>query len=136
MKCEVCGSLLNARYCNLCGTGKKEKKSPKRIPHKSDKGKQLTLDDIAFFMEIWAERDHYSEVSGTFLGDEFNPSYFSHILTKAAYPAFRYKKTNIVLMTFKEHQEWEFTDRKHPKWERFRDLEEDLIIEYYKRNKL
>lgn len=102
-----------------------------RIPKKSPKRQDVIDEDIAFFQEIWAEREHYSEVSGEFLGDEFNVCFFSHILTKAAYPRFRHFKKNIRLMTYNEHQAWEFTDRKDPIWNDLRDEAEDLVIEYY-----
>jgi hypothetical protein len=106
-------------------------KKPYRIPKKSEKQKKVTAEDIAFFKEIWDERPHYSEVSGEFLGHEFNVCFMSHILTKGSYPRFRYHKRNIILMSFEEHQEWEFTDRKDPKWNEIRDLSEELVIEYY-----
>lgn len=102
-----------------------------RIPKKSKKRQEVIDEDIAFFKEIWKEREHYSEVSGEYLGEEFNVCFFSHVLTKAAYPRFRNYGKNIVLMTYAEHQEWEFTDRKNPKWNDIRDLAEDLVIEYY-----
>ncbi len=91
----------------------------------------LSENDIEFFKGIWETRPHYSEVSGIFLGDEFNVCFFSHILVKGAFPKFRHNPHNIVLMSFNEHQEWEFTDRKDPKWNEIRDLSEELVIEYY-----
>jgi len=102
-----------------------------KIPAKSKKQMKVNEDDIEFFKQIWEERPHYSGVSGAFLGDEFNVVFFSHILTKGAYPRFRHYPKNIVLMTFDEHQEWEFTDRKNPKWNELRDEAEELINEYY-----
>lgn len=61
-------------------------------------------------MEIWSERDHYSEVSGEPLG-EFHPIFFSHLVTKGSRPDLRYNKENIMLMTVEEHSKWEFGDR-------------------------
>lgn len=143
-KCSV-GHITSGGYCPICGTGKTEKKEPKplkktplkksfkRITKKTEKQKKVTEDDITFFKEIWAEREHRCQVNKVHLGDEFNVCFFSHILTKGSYPKFRYYKKNLILMSFQAHQEWEFTDRKHPKWNPFRDLAEELIIEYYKK---
>lgn len=124
--------FTSGNYCPICNTGKTEKKQPTPLK-KSEKQKQITQADIAFYEEIWAERPHRCEVTGIGLGEEFNVVFFSHILTKGSYPRFRHNKKNIVLMSFEAHQEWEFTDRKHPKWNRWRDLAEELIIEYYKK---
>jgi hypothetical protein len=142
--CEK-GHFTSGKYCPICNVGKTEKKEPrplkktpikksgKRITPKSEKQKKVTEEDIAFFKEIWAEREHKCQVTGVELGDEFNVVFFSHILTKGSYPRFRHYKKNLILMSFQDHQDWEFTDRKHPKWNPWRDLAEELIIEYYKK---
>ncbi len=119
--CEICGYVMTIEI----------EKKVYRIPKKTEKQKKVNEDDIAFFKEIWEKRPHYSEVSGDFLGDEFNVCFFSHILTKGSYPRFRHNKDNIILMSYAEHQEWEFTDRKDQKWTEIRDLSEELVIEYY-----
>ena len=66
--------------------------------------------ELELFKKIWEERPHVSEVSGKPLGN-FKPMYFSHVLTKGAYPGFRLNKDNIVLKTEHEHQLWEFGTR-------------------------
>jgi len=79
-------------------------------------GKELDM-----FIEIWKERPHYSEVSGEPLGS-FNVAYFSHLLSKGAFPEHRLNKDNIMLKTIEEHMLWETSDReklrKIPKWEK------------------
>jgi hypothetical protein len=138
--CAECNKetlLVNQKYklCNYHNIKRLNKGKPRKIykiPKKSEKQKKVNAEDLAFFKEIWNERPHYSEVSGEPLGDEFNVCFFSHILTKGSYPRFRHCKKNILLMSFQEHQEWEFADRKDPKWNPVRDLSEELIIEYYK----
>jgi hypothetical protein len=144
MKCER-GHIISSGWCPICETGKTQKKeqkplkrtaikkSSKRITPKSEKQKKVTEQDIAFFKEIWGERPHVCQVTGVELGDEFNVCFFSHILTKGSYPKFRYNKKNLILMSFQAHQDWEFTDRKHPKWQPWKDLSDELIIEYYKK---
>jgi hypothetical protein len=135
-KCPSCGCLnKKPGKCELCGgdTGTEEKVKPKyTIPKRNEKGKKTHDEDIAFYKEIWKERPHKSEVSGQPLGDEFNVCFFSHILAKGAFPRFRHYKKNILLKTFDEHHEWETCDRKHPKWNKVRDLMEELLLEYYK----
>jgi hypothetical protein len=134
MKCLNCGCLNKGEgKCDLCG----HQMTPEVveevyvIPKKSKKRQAVIDEDIAFFQEIWAEREHYCEVTGEFLGDEFNVVFFSHLLTKAAYPRFRNYKKNIKLMSFRIHQLWEFSDRKDPMFNDLRDEAEDLVIEYY-----
>jgi hypothetical protein len=61
---------------------------------------------IEFFREIWAERPHYSAVSGVFLGDEMQPIFMSHCLPKGSYRRFKFDKRNIVLLTANEHRAW------------------------------
>ena len=56
-----------------------------------------------FFMEIWNERKHYSEVSGEYLGSEALSTFFHHILPKSKYPDVAYDKSNIILLTLDEH---------------------------------
>ena len=56
-----------------------------------------------FFLEIWKEREHYSEVSGDYLGKEPLSTFFHHILPKEKYPAEAYDKSNIILLTLDEH---------------------------------
>jgi hypothetical protein len=56
-----------------------------------------------FFLEIWKERKHYSEVSGEYLGSEPLSTFFHHILPKSKYPDMAYDKSNIILLTLDEH---------------------------------
>jgi len=71
----------------------------------------MNTKDKKFWLEIWNEREHISEVSGHALDYDFGINMFfvfSHVLTKAAYPEYRYLKENIMLMTLGEHQLWDF----------------------------
>ncbi len=56
-----------------------------------------------FFMDVWKERKHYSEVSGEYLGKEPLSTFFHHILPKSKYPEVAYDKSNIILLTLDEH---------------------------------
>jgi len=56
-----------------------------------------------FYLEIWNERPHRSEVSGTYLGSEPKSWMFDHLLEKNLYPELKYEKENIILVTLDEH---------------------------------
>lgn len=86
------------------------------------------------FVEIWEEREHVSFVTGLILPTpDPRTYYFSHVLTKGAYPKFRLNKENIVFMTLKEHQIWEFrrhTVKDHEDWKKVFQLALKLKREY------
>jgi hypothetical protein len=133
MQCPGCQCYAKGDTCDICGYVIKQAKPKKKgIKKRSDKRIQVISDDIAFFKEIWSERPHICEVSDVKLG-EFNVGYFSHVLTKGAYPAFRHKKENIVLMDLPIHGLWEFSDRSDPRLSWVIDLEQALKEEYYKK---
>lgn len=56
-----------------------------------------------FFKEIWSVRQHFSEVSKTFLGHTANTMFFHHILPKRTYKEAEFDSQNIVLLTPEEH---------------------------------
>lgn len=56
-----------------------------------------------FFISIWKKRKHYSEVSGTYLGNVINSMFFHHILPKRNYKEAEFDEENIILLTPKEH---------------------------------
>lgn len=58
----------------------------------------------SFFMQIWNDRPHYSEISGEYLGSTPLTCYFDHLLEKSKYPHLRLEKNNIALVTFEEHE--------------------------------
>lgn len=60
-----------------------------------------------FFLSIWNKREHHSEVSGAYLGNEPLTIYFHHILPKNRYPEAMYDGENIVLLTLDEHTDVE-----------------------------
>lgn len=82
-----------------------------------------------FFLELWLERPHFSEVSGKYLGEIPYTYYFSHILSKGSSPELKYNKENIVFMTLEEHQLWEFGDPSKligEGWEKIKALKQKL----------
>ena len=60
-----------------------------------------------FFSSIWKKRNHYSEISGTYLGKDPLSIYFHHILSKEKYPEAMFDEENIVLLTLDEHADIE-----------------------------
>lgn len=89
---------------------KKKPKSISRISkRKAAANTQPNQKDL--FLEIWAERDHISELSGQYLGDEPNAFFFAHILGKGAYPKLKFSKENIMLVTQDEH--WQLDQNTH-----------------------
>jgi hypothetical protein len=60
-----------------------------------------------FFSSIWKKRNHYSEISGTYLGKDPLSIYFHHILSKEKYPEAMFDEENIVLLTLDEHTDIE-----------------------------
>lgn len=82
-----------------------------------------------FFYEIWCEREHVSEVSGEYLGEEPLSYFFSHVCSKGAYTDLRWNKRNIMLMTWAEHRIWEFHDPVSPSgevWEKVFQRQEEM----------
>lgn len=106
----------------------------KRSPIKQ---KRKPTGELEVFKSIWAERPHFSQVSGKFLGDDLNVSFFSHILPKSHYKRFRLNKQNIVLKTEDEHflwetQAWKLKDIQEWKW--VFELKQSLKEQYNKQN--
>jgi hypothetical protein len=112
--------VVKAGYCCQCNHRiKKEAKIARKGVSLLKKAKEKTEDkpgQMAMFLEIWEEREHVSQVSGDYLGDMPAPIFFSHILGKGAFPAFKLRKENIWLVTAKEHIEWEVGDRTQDKF--------------------
>lgn len=86
-----------------------------------------------FFIKLWWEREHYSFVSGKFLGHEPFSYFFSHILSRGAYPEAAMDPENIVFMTLQEHHTWEFSRHKvqsNPQWNKVFELHASLKEKY------
>lgn len=100
MKCKVCGKNAESEYCFRHKPGKRMKKA--RSPVK----KEVTNEMRDFFLSIWNERPHYSELSYEPLGTTPLSTMFHHIILKSD-PLYgkkgRYDKENIILLTPDEH---------------------------------
>lgn len=146
-KCEYCywqeNKAKNDKIRESRGGGSEAKpnkvhriygKPRSKINNRSKQGKKVANQDAKFFREIFNERPHYSEVSGEWLSDTFNPVFCSHVLSKAAFPRARHWKENIMLKTYDEHQRYERADPTTAKYKReFKKVlerREELIIRY------
>ena len=80
------------------------------------------------FVEIWEEREHVSQVSGKPLLYPNHSQWhwqFAHILGKQAYPKYRHRKENIMLMLPEEHE-------KQESFPIFMEKKQGLIEKYYR----
>lgn len=106
--CSVEGCSKPVWSKGLCVSHMKRKSIPKlgatiRVQQQR-LAEQVNIDAMRnFFMDIWNERKHESEVSGTYLGKEPLSTFFHHILPKSKYPELAYEKSNIILLTLDEH---------------------------------
>lgn len=138
-KCVGCGNdrliVVKKGFCKMCNSASKSSnkdiiyvlRTTVKISPRKNSGQ------AAIFKEIWDERPHVSQISGDFLGDDMNAFFFSHVLGKGAFPAFKLLKENIWLETPAEHMEWENGDRSHPKFDEKRKEYERLKRMYYER---
>ncbi len=133
MKCIVCGRNSESEYCfqhkaraKLSGNrGLKKPTLTKKS--KVSVGKSQPNTDHITFKEIWKERPHKSEISGTYLGKEALSLYFHHILPKSKYPQFRNLKENIILLTANEHANVESDIYRY---EKINEIREYLVNKY------
>jgi len=118
--------------CNYHNELRKKKSKPTKQYVRKATG------ELDMFKEIWEERDHVSFVSGKKL-KKFDVKMFAHILSKGAYPAFRLRKDNIVLLTPDEHFLYDMASHKikeDPYWAGLYEMKEKLKIEYNQRDKI
>lgn len=111
---------------------KKGKKPLKRTPLKKVKKK---TGELALFKTLLEVRGAKSQISGESLVG-FDIRWFSHVLSKGAYPSFRLFDRNIILKTPREHELWETQRHKLkdlPEWKWVFKLEQELKELYHKK---
>ena len=86
----------NGEFSKISQMGAKRKKKKKVYKDKGTEQRDMLI-------EIWAEREHISELSGQHLGDDMSVWFFAHILPKGTYPDMKLNKDNIMLLTPEEH---------------------------------
>lgn len=106
---------------------KPEKREKKRKVYRY---KRKPSGEREVFLEIWNERPHYCQCCGRWLGTEPKPIFFSHILSKGAFPRFKLKKENIYLEDEQCHRDWETGSRNQDKFKTKNELYQQLKTEY------
>lgn len=84
-----------------------------------------------FFLKIWRNKPHYSEISGIYLGTEPKTYFFHHILEKQSNKEAMYDEDNIILLTFDEHQNIHLNPNRY---EEINKRREQLIKKYERTN--
>ena len=100
---KPCVTVEQMMSSGLLARGSTFSSKPKRIKPRAAK-KPGAKTQMEVFQQIWAERDHVSEVSGQWLGDDLDVRTMSHLLPKGAYRRYKYDPRNLVLMTPEEHE--------------------------------
>lgn len=97
--------------------------------HKKIRSKQSLK---TLYLDIWNERKHNCTVCKKHLWNEPKAHFFAHILSKGAYPSYKYEKENIALLCYDCHYRFDFGSSKDDK--RFKWLYEEkerLKRKYY-----
>ena len=125
-KCKKCGAnVLSGDLCWKCKPKKLLKKPTHKSPQNTFAEKNHQMQE--FFLEIWKERKHYSEISGEFLGNEPKSFYFHHIMLKSKHLEAMYDRENIILLTANEHSSVHLDMYKYEEINKRREL---LLIKY------
>ena len=75
----------------------------------------------SFFLRLWGERGHHSEISGEYLGKTPSSAFFHHILPKEKYPEAAFDRENIILLSLDEHTSVENSMYKYAEVNKRRD---------------
>lgn len=116
--CKVCGKPAESDYCF-------QHKARKRIPTNTSRDVLILEEKPSmrdFFINIWKKREHRSEVSGEYLGNEPLSVFFHHILPKEKYPQSALDDENIILLTLDEHSNVENDIYKYEEVNKRREL--------------
>jgi hypothetical protein len=117
-KCKICGRNCEGEHCFA-------HKPRKRIPTNTSRD-VLILEEMPsmrdFFISIWKKREHRSEVSGEYLGNEPLSVFFHHILPKEKHKQAALDDDNIILLTLDEHSNVENDMYKYEEVNTRRDL--------------
>jgi hypothetical protein len=127
-KCKIEGCNSPVWGNGLCKNHIPKKSLKKTVSKKADGG---GMEMKTFFLDVWKERTHYSEVSGKYLGDEALSTYFHHILPKSKYSDAQYDKENIILLTLEEHDQVEMDAYRYEEV----NVRRQKLLEKYERTK-
>ncbi len=123
--------IFSHKFCKWHQAERTDSKKPKPISKISLK-KKVRMEgrtEIDVFNEIWAEREHISELTGVTLpyGPETPKMWiqqFLHVINKGRSPELRLNKDNIILGTPDEH-------RNQDSFEKFRQRKVEILNKLY-----
>lgn len=135
VRCQATKMIVVKKgFCGQCNDIEKRAKkiaAGKRV--KEYRYTRKPTGELALFEALLAARGRKSEISGVMLNG-FDVRWFSHILTKAAYPKYRLYDKNIVIKTADEHIMWETQKHKLkdlPEWDWVFEREQELKQSYH-----
>ena len=131
MNCERCGARAESNLCFRCkgrkAIPKKTTWNPCRSNEVREHYEESNLQMKEFFLSIWRNRSHISEVSEAFLGHEPLSVFFHHILSKKKYDVAKFDPDNVILVNLDEHSSVELDMHKY---EEVNKRREQLYIKY------
>lgn len=136
--CIACNTLqyiFARKMCQQCSVKNPKPKSLLKEPVKKPLYKPTG--ELLIFQTIWNTRPHVCTICDKKL-HEFNVGFFSHILSKAAFPAFRLLDRNIVIKCLDCHHIYEVNTNEYllklnpSRWGKIITLHDELLQEYYK----
>ncbi len=150
--CNECNKpryiVVRAGLCRICNEKKKQAaKSHNRIDKEEVvqaikktsivQRRREPTGELPLFKEMWQEAIEKSDENGPRcrccrerLGFTFNITFFSHLLSKGLYPAYRLLKENIWIICFECHWKWSSGSRNIPIFEEKNKEYERLKIQY------
>ena len=125
-KCKTCGTNCEKEYCFKHKPRKAIPITAWMKPRRNNdimissgvpngEGVRANIQMQEFFLSIWKERAHKSEISDESLGDEALSIFFHHILPKKKYDIVKFDPENIILLTLSEHESVELNMYKYTK---------------------
>jgi 5-methylcytosine-specific restriction endonuclease McrA len=121
-KCEVCDHQMTPEV----------EKKVYRIPKKSEKQKTVKVKDIEYYKQCFYYSDRKCEECGIDLGENWDPYYVAHIISKGNNTALRWDQMNHVILCRDHHNQFDSEDRSKMKiYPRTEKIRQSLNKEYY-----
>jgi len=128
--CKTCGKSCEGDFCFV-----HKKRKPLNVKSIAIKSTYIVHKLIMeekpsmreFFVNIWKNRTHRSEVSNENLGREPLSIFFHHILAKEKYKQAEFDEENIILLTLDEHTN---VENDMYRYDEINDRRESLKIKY------
>lgn len=134
IECQELEYIFSRKMCKKCSVKNPKPKSKLKEPIKKPLYKPTG--ELALFQSIWETKPHVCTVCNEKL-HTFNVGFFSHILSKGAFPKFRLFAENIVVKCLNCHHLYETKTNKdllninYQQWFPIINLHDKLIEKYY-----